>query len=353
MADAVVDWKSLESLASRLEKPGISPASIAAAEWEKVDHAITTALDSKDWRALVRLRLLFGFLLARDTVTGNEIIQRLEKASIEAAKSLNDKSYLADFLGARGHNLHRQGYHQESIESFERAEALYEDIGDSFGALKSYYMTSLCLRALGRRDEAIEVLNNVLSRVEPDNIWKGNPLQVKAWLLQDVGKLAEAEESLKQALSLQEQIEGGEILVAGTLADLAEVVGLQGRIEEARQHFTRSLMILQQFQGQYQRQEARTKLKLAELLIREKDYDQVQRLLNEADDAIRSAGGYYDLLWRIELARSYVLFRTGKIADAIRKFRIVLILRRALSLPNSLLVKQLINRFWNRSGLPR
>ena len=66
-SDVPIDWASLESLANDLEKPGVNPAGVAAVEWSKIEHAVRVALEYGDSRSLIRLRLLFGFLLARDT----------------------------------------------------------------------------------------------------------------------------------------------------------------------------------------------------------------------------------------------------------------------------------------------
>lgn len=347
------DWQKLESLAERLSQSGTSPGSIDAAEWATIDTRLNEAIQSQDHASVLRLRLMFGPLLARDSATGSDVLRKLEAAAIRAADALQETKLLADFLGASGHNLHRLGYHRESIEAFMRAQTLYNGLGLHFDALKSYYMQSLCLRALGKRTEAITIIENVLDSQDAKGTWRGNPLQVRAWILQDNGDLAGAEASLREALILHEQTPGGELLMAGTLADLGEVVGLQRRSHEAKQEFQRSLAILSQYSGQYERLEARTKLKLAQLLIQEGDLTHALILIDEADDAIRSYGRYYDLLWRIELARSAVFFRQGRILNGLRKLRIVMAIRRDLRLPNSMLFRQLILRTWKRSGLPR
>ena len=89
-------------------------------------------------------------------------------------------------------------------------------------------MTSLCYRALNNRNKARTILVDVLRQVEPDDPWRGDPLQVMAWLTQDEGDLPGTEKLLREVLALHQQATDADILIAGTLADFGEVVGLQG-----------------------------------------------------------------------------------------------------------------------------
>jgi len=353
MVPSDVDWAELESLAEKLAEPGLGPGSVPEVEWGIIEQALDALLAEEHWEGIIRLRGMFTPLLARDTAGGLPLLQRLDDTAIESARRTDDIAELAHLLGAKGHNLHRQGYHREAIEVFEESAKLYQEIGEPFQSLKSYYMTSLCHRALGNRVRADQVLSQVLQQVGEDNPWRGNPLQVMAWLAQDDGRLVEAERLLREALSLQEQCPDSDILVAGTLADLGEVVGLQGRIAEAKEIFQRSLSILGKYAGQYDRQEARAKLKLAELLMRQGEHEQALHFLDQADDRVRGYGHYYDLLWRIELARAFVYLRQGRLGSVIRKLRAVLRYRRELRLSNVMLAKQLVTRLRAGTGLPR
>lgn len=72
---------------------------------------------------------------------------------------------------------------------------------------------------------------------DTDDPWRGNPLQIMAWLTQDEGDLPTSEKLLREVLSLHERGSDTDILIAGTLADLGEVVGLQRRFIEAIEYF--------------------------------------------------------------------------------------------------------------------
>lgn len=348
-----IDWNELKTLAERLSEPGLGPGSVLESEWRIIEQALDRLLAMENWEGLIRLREMFAFLVIGDTTGGLPVVQRISAEAMKAAEHLDRITLVARFLHDEGHNLHRQGYHERAMTAFERAAELYQEVGEKFRALESYYMTALCHRALENRVVARHVLDQVLQQVSDDDPWRGNPLQVMAWLMQDEGQLDEAEKLLREALALYKQYQGPDsMLVVQTLADLGEVVGLQGRYTEALEIFERSLAILSRFAGQFDRQEARTKLKLAETVTRRGEYECALRLLDEADDKIRGYGHYYDLLWRIELARAFIYWQQRRWASAVRKLRMVLRYRRQLGLSNVVLAKQLVHRLRMRTGLP-
>jgi len=350
---AEIDWDALQALSEHATQSGEGPGTVPDAEWELIRRALADFKQAQNWAGIIQLRKLFAGLLARDSAWGIPVIQTLDEAAIEAARHLGDPAELGHLYGARGHNLHRQGFHERAIVAFEESAANYQECGDNFGALKSTFMTSLCYRALNNRTKARTILTDVLQRVAPDDPWRGNPLQVMAWLTQDKGDLPGTERLLREVLALHQQATDADILIAGTLADLGEVVGLQGKTSEAVEIFQRSLAILDHYRGQYDRQEARTKLKYAELLMRQRKFDEALHLLDDADDKASGYGHYYDLMWRIELTRCLILARKGQLRGSLLKGQIALRYRRILGLSSWLLLKQLLQRFWAGTGLPR
>lgn len=353
MSSILIDWASLEALARKLETPGINPGGLPDDEWRSLEAALTTLVSAQDWQGVIRLRQIFTAMFARDTMRATYVLKQLNEQSIAAAEELGEKETLAHFLGAEGHNLHRQGYHIQAIRVFDRAASLYRQVDKPFEALKNYYMTSLCYRAIDQRPKAREILEAVLQQTNKDEPWRGNPLQVLAWLVQDDGQLAYAEALLTEALESQRQTNDPDILMAGTLADLGEVAGLLGRTAEAEARFSESLSIIRRYEGQYDRQEARTTLKLAELLMRKRQYPEASRLLNEADDKIRAYGHYYDLMWRIEMLRAVIAFQQRKWQRGLQKMRLVRTFRREIGLTDWQLIRQFVQRVWRRTGLPR
>ncbi len=353
MSTTVVDWDELTALADRLSKPGVGPGSVPDLEWKQVERSLSNLQSSQDWPSIIRLREMFGFLVKGETTGGMVLVQQINEAAIQAAEQLKDCKLLACYLHDSGENYHRQGYHRKSIEAFERSHALYEEEGESFKALESYYFSSLPYRALRETTRAREILENVLREASPDNPWRANPLQVLSWMTRDEGRFSEAEKLLREALKLYSWHEGPESIHAvQTLADLGEIIGLQKRFSEASTMFEESLAVVSKFGGQYDRQEARTKMKYAEMFNRQGEYDKALRLLDEADDRIRGYGHYYDLLWRIELARVFAFIGKRQWGNALLKMRAVLRYRSKIGLPNSDIIRQFIKRSRWGTGLP-
>lgn len=307
-----IDWGKITGLAEELGESHSGAGQIAAPSLELIGTTLNQLIQDRDWPNVIRLREIFTPLIARDAIGVLPLFQRMSQEAIHAAEQLGDKKELAHLLGANGHNLHRQGLHRESILAFDRAAQLYREVGDKFEAVKNYYMTSLCYMGLGETIRARRILDKVLEEVGEDNPWRGNPFQVKAWMARDEGDLQKAERLLHQALDLQKRSENSDILVAGTLADLGEVVGLKGSGEEAKDYFRQSLEILGRYEGQYTRQEARTQTKQAELLMREGNYEDAITQLNQAYDKVRVYGTYYDQLWKTQMLLALVYFRQGK-----------------------------------------
>lgn len=348
-----VDWHVLETLAARLEQPGVSPGSLAEAEWRCLPAAVQCLTDQEDWPALLQLRRLFRPLMARDSAGAMPVFLELSESAAVAAEKLGDWKELAGILGAYGHNLHRQGFHARAAAVFERSAQLYQDLGESFEALKNRHMTALCYRALGQRLRARQVITRVLAETGPSNPWRSNPLQVLAWLEQDRGDLHSARALLDEAATLQRHTTGAEILLAGTLPDLGEVRGLLGDPAGAVACFRESLAILAGHERLYARLEARTREKWAELAWRQGDHAHALALLDEADDLIRGHGQYPDLMWRIEMVRGFVFLRRDDWRTAWHKLRSTLAYRRALGLSTRVFAQQLLSRLVRQTGLPR
>jgi tetratricopeptide (TPR) repeat protein len=342
------EWTRLEDFSASLAQSGMEPGSIPNSEWQIIEDALNTFVQKKNWTAILRLRTMFSSLYARDTMTGLDTLQALDQQAIRAARYLGDTIEIGHLLGARGHNLHRQGYHKEAIKAFDESAQNYRDAHRDLDALKSFYMTSLCYRALGKRNRAKQILNQVLANIDPQDPWRGNPLQVLAWIHQDEGRLKQSEQLLREALNLFRQTDSSDMLIVGVLADLGEVSDILGRPQEAAECFEKSLSILTGYQGQYDRQEARTLLKYCEFLIHQKEYDNAMTLLNRADDKVSSYGHYYDLLWQIELAKALIYLLEGEIKYCVIKIRSVFRIRKILELPYLSLVQQVSKRFAKR-----
>ena len=318
LMQTMVDWQRHRQIVKQFSAPGFGPGRMSDEDLRLLQESLDTLIQNEDWSGILRLRKLYDDMMARDTMSAHPVTQKLSQRAIQSARRLNDIPELAHLLGAYGHNLHRQGYHQRALDAFEEASRLYEDLGDKRESLKNYFMMGSCYKGLGRIRTAIDVFHNVLESLEENDLWRGHPLQALAWIRRDQGYLRRAERLLAESLRLQRLSDDSDIVVAGTLADLGELKGMQGYLDAGMLLIDESLKILSHHQGQYLRQEARSKAKLASLLIKAGNHNEAMALLNNADDTIRQSA-YYDEIWKIEIIKSLSYLRRLKFRSAFRK----------------------------------
>ncbi len=353
MNSTEINWQYFEDLARRLNEPKVGPRGVEGEEIQKIGSVANELAARQDWETLLRFARLFFPVIEGESISIDEVLHGLVEKAITAAENLNDVNTLAYLWYAEGHNLHRQGSHEAALAAFVRSYQDFDRAGDSLSAKKSYYMTALCLRALSRVEEAKAVLNQVLSETAPDDPWRANPLSIQGWIARDENQLGEAEQLLREALTFAASHSEDEILTASIYADLAEVVGLQGRATEAHQLFQNSLRILEKYEGLYNRQVARVKVKEAELELREANFDQAVRLLNQADTLISSYGVFRDLLWKIEMLKAMIFVRQKNYGAAMRKMRAAKDLYQEMGLPLEEFYKQIINRLKLGAGIKK
>ncbi|MBI4707590.1 MAG: tetratricopeptide repeat protein [Candidatus Omnitrophica bacterium] len=327
-------------LSEKLTLPNSGGGNTSGSDFQLVHKMLYGFWADHSWDDIIRLRQLFDPIIARDAIGVISIFQDLSNKAIIAAEKANRKKELAHFLGADGHNLHRRGLHMKALRSFERASELYLELGDDFESLKNYYMTSLCYRAVGNTKKAKRILEDVFLRLDNNNPWRGNPIQALGWIARDEKMFSLAEEHFRKAIEYQKLTKDPDILVAGTLADLGEILGLQGNYEDAHKTLEESLNIILSKKGQYKRQEARTLIKIAELSYLENQLGAALEVLDRADDKVRGHG--YDLPWKIEMLKALIYFKQRKILFAYHKIRSANHLFVSLGLPQSEFYKQVL-----------
>ncbi len=339
-----VDWIALQVLAKRMTEPGTGPGGIERDEFTIVEQALDEFSRSNDPQSIIRLRILFDVIYASDTFGGDTLFMRLDEAAIKVAKENGVMPVLAHLLGTRGHNLHRRGDHRAAIVSFSESVQIYRSIQENRFAQKNIYMQSLCYRALGDRTRARFILETTLKELPEEDPFRAEPMHVLAWILQDEGRLIEAERLTRECIEIMKKSPDSDALVPDTLADLAEIVGLLGRRAEAENIFQSGLDILTKHEGQYERIAARIYVKYAELYIRERKFSKALAMLQQADLKISGYGHYYDLMWQIELARAWIYFNQLHWLSMLIKLRSSLRYRRTLGLSHTLLLQRTFRR---------
>jgi len=339
-----IQWQNLQAVASKIAALESGPGGIVDAEWSTIGTALDQLSKADDFEGIIRLREMFAFLITGETIGGLDVVIRLNDTAVRAAQETGRSKLAAKYIHDKAENYHRRGYHKQSIREFERAAVLYAEAREPRKALESYYFSALAYRALGKRDRTLAILHDVLTQIGPSDPWRANPLEVLSWIYKDQRRYAEAEATLRTALSLYQELEGtNNVHAVQTLADLGEILGLRGQFDDAKKAFAQSLTMLDSFKGQYRRQEARTKTKYAELLNAKREYRNALELLDSSCDKIRGYGHYYDSLLRIELARAVAYFGLRKWGLGLRKTRLAIDYCNEIGLPFTQVARLLLH----------
>lgn len=341
---ASVNWSELEKLAQQ------DLREVPEADIQRILSALRILREQRAWQDVLKLQEMFSSMMLTQKLTLGHLRtlrDALEENAIEATRALGLKDVEARYLHDRGQFLHQVGSHEKAIQAFDRSAQLYSELGQSFHALESYYMTALCYRALNQVAKAEEVLARVLSEVK-DNVWRAHPLEVLAWIQLDKGNLPEVERLLRESLELHQSSDASnkDIMIAQVQADLGEVLGLMRRYDEAVKSFQESIELLARYPDQYDRLRARTTIKYAEMLSDMGKNDEALKLLHDVEKLISQYGGYSDLLWRIELDLARIYWRLRNLHTALLKLRVAFGIRRRLGLSNLQLIQQQLTRWF-------
>jgi serine/threonine protein kinase/tetratricopeptide (TPR) repeat protein len=192
--------------------------------------------------------------------------------------------------------LVRLGYlygRQEDLASahsaFDRAEQLYDSVGNLEGKGEVYFQRGFLFDNLGRPADAQAPLEKAL---EISRASANKPLQIRALMqlsgvVYDGGDAAKAKEFAREAVDLAKS-NGMENLTARGLANLGYAFFHSGDYAEAERYFNQSLEFAQRYKSR--RNEARAIFALASLRERQGNSTEVIRLAEQALAFYQSGG---------------------------------------------------------------
>jgi serine/threonine protein kinase/Tfp pilus assembly protein PilF len=179
---------------------------------------------------------------------------------------------------------------QSALAAFDKAEALYQILGNIEGRTEVFYQRGLLFDKTGKAAEAQAQLQQALDTARVSN---NEHQQIRAILqLSSVAytanNTAQAEEYAREAVELA-QSKGMENLIARGLVDLGYAYLTKGNYSEADTYFKQALDFAQRFKGR--RNEARAQFALASLRIQQGNADEAIRYILQALDFYQE-GGY-------------------------------------------------------------
>ncbi|MBA3763848.1 MAG: tetratricopeptide repeat protein [Chthoniobacterales bacterium] len=167
---------------------------------------------------------------------------------------------------------------QSAIAAFDKAEALYQALGNIEGRTEVFHQRGLLFDLMGKAPEAQAQLEQALETARVSN---NEHQQIRAILqLSSVaytaGNTTQAQEYARQAVELA-QSKGMENLIARGLVDLGYAYLFHGDYNEAETYFKQGLDFAQRFKGR--RNEARALFSLGSLRMQQGNPNEAVRYL--------------------------------------------------------------------------
>ena len=162
------------------------------------------------------------------------------KATADSLKLLQDpaldrrQQVLAQVLDIQGRGQFNTGKTQQALDSWQQSGAIYQQIGEVSGVLKSRLNSVQALQALGLVTRALEVLtqiNETLSST-PDSQTKAVGLRSFGDVLQAIGDLERSKQVLKQSLVVAKNLKSPENISAA-LFSLGNTARAQQQVQAA------------------------------------------------------------------------------------------------------------------------
>jgi tetratricopeptide (TPR) repeat protein len=190
--------------------------------------------------------------------------------------------------------------------NFQQAETLYQALGSVEGQAEVFYERGFLLNKLGKVAEAREQLARALALAKTAN----NQYQQVKTLLKlgdvaiDAGESARAQQYMQEAIDLA-RANGIDNLIKRGLVDLGNVFLVIGNYPEAKKYYEQSLELAQKQKDN--RNAARALLSLGSLAERETNPDESVKYVEQALPFYRQ-GGY-----RKELSQAFALLARAKV----------------------------------------
>jgi len=228
--------------------------------YQEAVQGLRRLLGDEDSQTLAALNNFTNFLMSQGQYTDAEELYR-EVLEIRSRRP-GSRSRILFSKNGLGCALYGQGRYEEAEPLLREA---YEGWQATLGTHSVHTLNALnnlarVVAALGRTEEAVDLLKMVASIKEPALVRNPEVLQAKHTLgdkLLTLDRLAEAESVLKETLQLKSQVFGEtDPTTLRTMATLAQTLQRQGHLEEAMTYYDRALRIAREKLGDNHRDTA-------------------------------------------------------------------------------------------------
>jgi tetratricopeptide (TPR) repeat protein len=177
-------------------------------------------------------------LLADATQAIDHSLELLESSPSQLDQQPNARSQIwAQTLEIQGSLQLEQGQPQPALATWQKSEALYREMDDSSGVVRSQINQAQALQLLGFYRRALTLLTEISQRLQtqPDSLTKIVDLRSLGEALQFTGDLEQSRQVLQMSLDLSERLQLPEAISAALLS-LGNTARVQQDIQSAS-HF--------------------------------------------------------------------------------------------------------------------
>ena len=257
--------------------------SSAASLWQR---AVAEYRRSKDvlGAATSLSYLSYAYLQLGQLQEATRAIEESKTLLQQAAETVTAKTIRAGALNTEGFIQLAMGEAEAAKESFGKAAALYESVGDEAGKLGAQINQAGALQKLGLYRRARKTLEQINSKLQsqPDSSVKATGLQSLGVALQVLGDLERSKEVLEQSLAIADRLRSNPAISA-TLFSLGNSNFARGDIEAAIDAYQRAA---EKATGPLEETEAR--IRLLRAYIEEEMWAEARDLLPQIQDTTRN-----------------------------------------------------------------
>ncbi|MFP4413536.1 CHAT domain-containing protein [Coleofasciculus sp.] len=174
----------------------------------------------------------------------NAISQSLTLLQTEPNRdvSTHHLNVLAQSLTIQGRLQLNQGQPEQALATWEQATALYNQLGDKTGKIKSQINQAQAMQALGFHRRALQLLQQVRETLDtqPDSLTKAVGLRSLGEVLQLVDDLPQARQVLDESLQIARQLQSPPDISAALLS-LANTARQQQQVEAALEFYQEAI----------------------------------------------------------------------------------------------------------------
>ena len=251
--------------------------------YTKAAEILEQTLADNQAETLTRAAILSNLALANQKLgkwtNVADLVSESQKILERLPDNRDNQLVLAPTLDLKGRLQLIQGEGEQALATWQQAHAIYEQLGNNQGVIRSRINQAQALQTLGfyrRATKILTELNQTLTE-QPDSLTKAVGLRSLGNSLQSVGELEQARQALESSLEIAQKL--------GSAEDISAVLFSLGNTAYSQQEYTQAIDYCQQVVKNSPSLEQQTKalLNYLSLLIETENWADIPNLIAQIE----------------------------------------------------------------------